>query len=362
MKLLNPGPVTLTARVRQALLREDMCHREQDFADLTLRVTKALSEVYEAPGFTPVLLSTSGTGAVEAMLSLIDEGSPTLVVANGVYGERAAAMLKTHKKPFQLIQGDWLEGLDVASAEQALSKAKAEGKPFAHVFAVHHETTTGRLNDVAPLGALCKRYSVPMLLDAVSSFGGELIDFEGWNLEACAATANKCLHGVPGIAFVVAKETRLARGGTGATSVYLDLFRYWKEQKTGFSPFTQAVQSLFALDEALAEFFEQGGAKARNQRYRSLTARFQSQLAESGISTFLDDPSCYSAMLTSYRLPKSASYTKLHDRMRAEGFIIYAGQGSFSGQMFRIAVMGDLHDKDVDHALRILREELASHD
>ena len=92
-----------------------------------------------------------------------------------------------------------------------------------------------------------------MLLDTVSSFGGEFIDFANWNIAACAATANKCLHGVPGIAFVLVQRSILDAGVSGATSVYLDLFRYYQEQERGSTPFTQSVQVCYALAEALRE-------------------------------------------------------------------------------------------------------------
>ena len=32
--LLNPGPVTLSERVRNAMLGPDLCNREPEFADL----------------------------------------------------------------------------------------------------------------------------------------------------------------------------------------------------------------------------------------------------------------------------------------------------------------------------------------
>lgn len=351
MKLLNPGPVTLTERVRKALLRDDLCHRESEFAELTRGVMTRLSRVYPEAEKThvPVLLTASGTGAVEAMLSLVPKAGKVLVVANGVYGERAAAMLEAQGKAFEIVKSGWLEPMDLGAAE-ALLKTKA----FSHAFAVHHETTTGRLNDVGALGRMCKMHGTALLLDAVSSFGGEHIRFEDWNLEACAATANKCLHGVPGIAFVIAQKDALARP-SGATSVYLDLKRYAAEQEKGFSPFTQSVQAMFGLDEALAEFAEQGGVEARNHAYRQRTALVMDGLAKMNVTTLLGSRDAYSSILTSYRMPSSLSYDKLHDHLKARGFIIYAGQGRFQGEIFRIAVMGDVTTSDIERLLDEIR-------
>lgn len=357
-KLLNPGPVTLTDRVRKAFDAEDVCHREQEFADLVKRVMGKLARVYpEADGaYVPVLLTGSGTAAVEAMLgSLTPRDGKTLVVSNGVYGERAAAILEAQGKAFTMLKSaSWLDGIDLAGAEAALA---AGG--YTHVFTVHHETTTGRLNDVDAIGALCKKHGVPLLLDAVSSFGGERIRFDEWNLEACAATANKCLHGVPGICFALVRESAFESKKTGSSSVYLDLFRYRQEQKNGFSPFTQSVQAMFALQEALRELADGGGWEKRHAHYRTLTAHVMSGLAEMGIEILLESPKAYSSILTSYHLPPNMKYEALHDTLKQKGFVIYAGQGKFSGSIFRIAVMGDLGRGDVDRLLgeiRVLRE------
>jgi len=357
MKLLNPGPVTLTARVRAALARPDMCHREAEFADMCSRILSKLGAVYPASqaGYTPVLLTSSGTGAVEAMLSVVPrrehaKGTRTLVVANGVYGERAAAMLAAQGKEHDVVSSPWTRPMDLAKVDELLAKGG-----YAHVFAVHHETTTGRLNDLPALGALCKRHGVKLLLDAVSSFAGEDIRFDEWNLEACAGTANKCLHGVPGIAFVlVAHEVFTARE-TGATSVYLDLFRYRREQTKGFSPFTQAVHALFALDEALDELAALGGWETRHQKYVALTRQVREGLFALGIQPFLEDADSTGATLSSYRLPRGLTYEALHDHLKRKGFVIYAGQGPFSGEMFRVAVMGDVDATDMTRLLAEVR-------
>lgn len=349
-KLLNPGPVTLTERVRKALSRPDMCHREPEFAALTMDVIARLAAVYpeSQKDYVPVLITGSGTAAVEAMLgSLVAKtGKKTLVVANGVYGDRAAAMLKAQGKAYHTVEAKWTEGMDLAAAEKALQTGE-----FGHVVAVHHETTTGRLNDIDGLGKLCVKYNVPLLLDAVSSFAGERIRFAEWNLEACAATANKCLHGVPGIAFVVARASAFEGKETGATSVYLDLFRYRKEQAKGWSPFTQSVHVLYALQEALVELAETGGWEARHARYAALSQKVREGLFALGIPTFLEDAQVYGSTLVSYRLPFGVAYEQLHDTLKEDGFIIYAGQGPFQGQIFRIANMGDLTLQDMERVL-----------
>jgi 2-aminoethylphosphonate-pyruvate transaminase len=362
VKLLNPGPVTLTERVRRALSREDACHREADFAALARDVRARLLRVHPAAAetHTLALLTASGTGAVEAMLgSLVPRDGLAVVVANGVYGERAAQMLAAQGRPHEVVASSWTSAMDVDAVVRRLDAGAAPGRSRpTHVFAVHHETTTGRLNDLGALGTACKARGVPLLLDAVSSFGAEAIDLDAWNVAACAATANKCLHGVPGLSFVVVARAAL-EAPPAAPSVYLDLRRYAAPLERGEVPFTPAVQALFALDEALRELDEEGGAPARLSRYRALSRRLRAGLAALGIEMLLAERDCAS-MLTSFRVPRGLPYATLHGRLKEAGFVIYAGQGRFEGEVFRVAVMGDVHEADVDRLVGEIAQLLRS--
>ncbi len=351
--LLNPGPVTLTPRVRAAMSSVDLCHREPEFGELTLANHAGLETVYDdsRDDYAAVTLTGSGTAAVEAMLSAFcPSDSRTLVVANGVYGERIAKMLAALRRPADIIEAAWDAPIDMAGVE-----ARLRADPgITHVASVHHETTTGRLNDLDGLGALCRETGRRLLLDAVSSFGGERIEFADWNLEALAATANKCLHGVPGLSFVLAHRDALAQPGPSQSSVYLDLRSYFRAQQDGgFSPFTQAVPSALALGAALDELDAQGGWQNRRARYRDIAARVRATLRAVGVETLLDEQD-YSAVLCSYRLPESVRYDALHDELKDARFVIYAGQGKFAGRMFRIAHMGDIRDTDVTALERAL--------
>jgi 2-aminoethylphosphonate-pyruvate transaminase len=350
MILLNPGPVTLSPRVRRALAEsEDLCHREVEFAELTRDILARLEGLYAgAEDYAAVMLSGSGTCGVEAMLSTFAlKDRPTLVVANGVYGERMAEMLKRQGKPMWLARAEWIEPIDLAQARRLLD----EHPDIARVAVVHHETTTGRLNDLGELAALCRERGKGLLIDAVSSFAGEDIPLADWEPLAVAGTANKCLHGIPGIACVLARQEALVTQAletqvSQSTSLYLDLAGYYKEQRAGFSPFTQAVQAAQALQAALAEFADQGGWRARRDTYQARTDRIRDRLAKLGVAPLLP-PGESSSMLTAYRMPEGFSYPALHDHLKARGFVIYAGQGQFNGRIFRIATMGEIGDVDL---------------
>ncbi|HYF04607.1 MAG TPA: 2-aminoethylphosphonate aminotransferase [Patescibacteria group bacterium] len=355
MKLLNPGPVTLTSRVRNTLLGPDLCHREPEFGVLETEIRTLLTQVYNAPGYTAVLITGSGTAAVEAMVgSLVPSYGHALVVANGAYGQRIADMLRAQQKTSHLAESSWVDSINLMKVEELL-KTHPE---ISHVIAVHHETTTGRLNDIAPLGELCKMYDKKLLLDTVSSFGGEAIDFMHWNLEAVAATANKCLHGVPGVSFVLVRKETLEKGTSGAASIYLDLFRHYPEQERGSTAFTQSAQICYALKEALLELKDAGGWQARNRHYRELSGQVFRGLTLLGIQPLLSIDLPSSSILTSYRLPAGSTYPELHDHLKSQGFVIYAGHGQFSQDIFRIAVMGDVTSSDIERLLQAFKNFL----
>jgi 2-aminoethylphosphonate-pyruvate transaminase len=346
--LLNPGPVSLSEAVRKAAVSADLCHREPEYFRLQSQVRNELLEVYACDGalWTAVLLGGSGTTALEAMLiSLPARDARLLVLENGVYGERIARIAEIHAIEHQALQFGWTEAIDFSRVEQAL----AEGG-FTHVAAVHHETTTGRLNDVGRLARLCEQHGVELLLDAVSSFGAEDIPFDSPALAACAATANKCLHGIPGLCFVVARRSALQKGARPPRSLYLDLMLWAARQDQDSTPFTPPVNALLALDKALEELRAQGGWKARHARYSRLAGRVRRGLAARGVETILP-AGASSSVLVSYRIPAGTTYAAIHDHLKQWGFVIYAGQGDLAAQLFRISTMGDITDYDMERLL-----------
>ena len=350
MILMNPGPVSLSERVRRSLLNPDLCHREPEFFDLQDDIRAGLLAVYglKEAEWTAVLMTGSGTAAVDSMIASVPHADArVLVLDNGVYGERMAQMCAQYRIVHERLKGAWLEGPDLDRVAERLAQGG-----FTHLAVVHHETTTGRLTDITALGRLCAAHGVQMLLDGVSSFGAEAIDFAATGLAAVAATANKCLHGVPGVSFVIIRRTAL-RDAVSRT-YYLDLARLARLQDERNTPFTPAVHVYYGLQEALREYQEQGGRVARFQRYAALAEQVRAGLAQLGVAGLLAAAES-SVVLRAYHLPQGISYAVLHDALKAEGFVIYAGQGDLSRTLFRISTMGEIMPADIVRFLACLR-------
>ncbi|MEE4216653.1 MAG: 2-aminoethylphosphonate aminotransferase [Xanthomonadales bacterium] len=346
--LLNPGPVSLSDAVRKAAVGSDLCHREPEYFKLQDQVRKGLLDVYgcDEATWASVLLGGSGTTALEAMLSsLLPREARLLVIENGVYGERISRIAEIHGVRHEAVQHGWMDAIDFERVERAL----AEGG-FTHLAAVHHETTSGRLNDVHKLAALCETHGVSLLLDTVSSFGAEDIPFDSPALAACAVTANKCLHGIPGLCFVVARRSALAAGAEPPRTLYLHLPLWLEKQDQQGTPFTPPVNSLLALARALDELDKQGGWPGRRAYYADLAGQVRATLAEFGVQAMLEEGAS-SCVLNAYRIPEGFSYERIHDGLKQWGFVIYAGQGSTVTEMFRISTMGEITHYDIERLL-----------
>jgi 2-aminoethylphosphonate-pyruvate transaminase len=348
--LLNPGPVNVSPRVAAALGRGDLCHREPECARLLARIRARLLELF-APrgGFTAVLITGSGTAALEAAVtSAVSDRGRLVVVANGVYGERIATMARAARIAHTVVRGEWTAPPDLAAVEAAVRESDVEA-----VAVVHHETTTGLVNPVGAVGRLAREHGKLLLVDSVSGLAGDRLDLDEAGADLVVGTGGKCIQGFPGMAFVLVRAAVLARLATyPPRSVYLALSTYAHEPV----PFTPAVQVAYALDEALAELLEEGLA-ARITRYAAAASLLRAGFERLGLDCLLA-PALRSNSVTSLRLPAGRTYGELHDGLKARGFVIYEGQGHLRSAIFRIANMGHLTGDDFTRCLGALAEVL----
>jgi 2-aminoethylphosphonate-pyruvate transaminase len=352
--LLNPGPVNVSPRVEQALLRGDLCHREEEFSDLLVAIRTKLLCAFAPHDYTAVPISGSGTLAVEAMVSsALPEGKKLLVLNNGVYGERILRMAEAHRIPTVELRYDWTERPDLSQIESTL---KAD--PTIHAVAlVHHETTTGLLNLVNEVGTITRRAGRWVLLDAVSSLASEELDLVRDGVDLCACTANKCIQGLPGVSFVLVRNKAMAAMQQyPRRSLYLHLPLHWEAQERRSIPFTPSVQTWYALDEALDELLEETVA-GRIRRHYTAARLLREGFARLGLKSLLPS-NLQSNSLTSLLLPEGMTYQSIHDGLKERGFIIYEGQGKLQTGIFRVANMGHLTLDDFRRFLTALETVL----
>ena len=352
--LLNPGPVNVSPRVQQALLRGDLCHREEEFSDLLVAIRAKLLQAFAPSGYTAVPVTGSGTLAVEAMVSsALPEGKKLLVINNGVYGERMLHMAEAHRIPAVELRYDWTERPALGQIESTLRADSA----IDAVALVHHETTTGLLNLVTEVGAITRRAGRLLLLDAVSSLAAEDLDLIRDGVDLCACTANKCVQGLPGVSFVLVRtDAMTAMQHYPRRSLYLHLPLHWEAQEKRSIPFTPSVQTWYALDAALDELLEETVTK-RVKRHYTAAQLLRDGFARLGLKALL--PAAHqSNTLTSLLLPEGMTYPRIHDGLKERGFVIYEGQGRLQTGIFRVANMGHLTLDDFRRFLAALEEVL----
>jgi len=351
--LLNPGPANTSPRVRQALLMPDLCHREPEFFDVMRECRARLVRAAGAErAFDAVLFTGSGTAAVEATLaSAVEEGHALLVVDNGVYGDRMLRIARAHRIPAEVLSYD--ATTPVAPADVA--RRLREHPEVSHVAVVHHETTTGLLNPVEAVADVAAAAGRRVIVDAMSSLFGEPLDVTREGVDFVTASANKCLQGIPGVSFVLARRTALeALRGRPPRSVYLDLFNHWATQEQDNTPFTPAVQILHAMREALVEL-EGEGVAGRIARYGENCRVLRSGMAALGFEILVPE-GARSRILTTFRFPPGLAYDALHDAMKRRGYVIYAGQGAIRTYAFRVSNMGTLTPKDMQAVVAAFAE------
>lgn len=357
MILLNPGPVNVSERVRNALHRPDICHREPEFAELLQSIRRKLLAAF-VPGaeseYTAIVLTGSGTAAVEAaILSSIPHGKRGLVINNGIYGERLSGMLGIHRLGVAELKSDWTLRPDPEKLRLALRQ-----HPEIHAVAmVHHETTTGLINPVKEIAEVVDSQNRVFIVDSVSGLGGEPLNITGPHIYMVAGTAGKCIQGFPGVAFVLVRKGFMERmQNYPKRSWYLHLPHYYVNQEKGSIPFTPAVQVYYAFDEALNELLEEGVAN-RIARYKKAAALIRRRLNGLGLKPVLP-AEVQSNTITAYHLPTGVTYEMLHGGLKQQDYVIYAGQGQLEQKIFRVANMGALSEQDLNGFLDAFQQVL----
>jgi 2-aminoethylphosphonate-pyruvate transaminase len=349
--LLTPGPLTTSTETKAAMLR-DWGSWDAAFNALTGSVRRDLVAIAHA-GDTHVCvpLQGSGTFAVEAALgSLVPRTGKTLVPDNGSYCKRIVRILQCMGRASVVLPFDEKEPADAARIEAALLADPA----ITHVALVHCETGTGILNPLGAIAAVVAKHGRKLIIDAMSSFGAIPIDAREIAFDGLIAASGKCLEGVPGMGFIIARRSALEGAAGNSPSLALDLVDQWKYlEKTGQWRFTPPTHVLAALRAAIDQYLAQGGQAARLARYTRNCGALVAGMRALGFETFLPD-ALQAPIIVTFHSPQDPAYDfgEFYRRVRDRGYILYPGKLT-AVDTFRVGCIGAIDAE-------VLREVVAA--
>ncbi|MGF1695633.1 2-aminoethylphosphonate--pyruvate transaminase [Vibrio lamellibrachiae] len=349
--LLTPGPLSTSKTVREAMLK-DWCTWDDDYNKEIVEVIrhKLVNLATKHSGYTSVLMQGSGTASVEATIgSVMGDKDKLLVVDNGAYGARIAQIADYLNIDCRVISPGEVNQPNLDSVEQCL----IDDDTITHIAIVHCETTTGMLNPIEQVANLGKKYNKVIILDAMSSFGGIPLDIHEIGIDFMISSANKCIQGVPGFGFVIAKQSLLEQCKGNARSLSLDLYDQWQcmENNHGKWRFTSPTHTVRAFYQALNELELEGGISARHKRYQTNQTTLVEGMASLGFKPLLDK-ALHSPIITAFYSPTHEKYNfhRFYQELKEQGFVIYPGKVS-DADCFRIGNIGEVYPQDIERLI-----------
>ena len=354
--LFTPGPLTTSPKVKQAMLR-DLGSRDTEFIGIIKDVRERLVRLgTDSDEYTAVLIQGSGTYGIEATLSsVIPPDGKLLILINGAYGHRMLKIANIHRIPCESLVFPENTQPDVSALETALDK----DHEITHVAVVHCETTTGILNPIEAYGKIVKKHNRTYIVDAMSSFGAYPIDLKVCGIDYLVSTSNKCIEGVPGFAFVLARKESLKATQGFARTLSLDLLAQWEGlDGDGQFRFTPPTHAILAFRQALLELEQEGGISARGERYRENYEVTLSAMQGMGFKLYLDE-NVRGFIITSFNYPDHPNFKfkEFYERLSDKGHVIYPGKLSHA-DCFRIGHIGRLDASDVGSLMAAIAKTL----
>lgn len=352
-KLLTPGPLTTTESVKKEMLF-DHCTWDEDYKKITQTIRQELLDMagLSKEKYTTVLMQGSGTFGVEALFgSLIGENDKLLILANGAYGERMGDIARYNKINHRIYR----ESYDKVPSAERVKEILEEDSAITHVAMVHSETTSGILNDIESVGRVVKAMNKVFMVDAMSSFGGVPIDIDGIGIDFIVSSANKCIQGVPGFAFVICNRELLEKSKGTARSLSLDLYDQWKTmEKDGKWRFTSPTHTVLAFAKAIEEMKAEGGIEARSKRYYDNNSLLIKLMTSLGFETYIKN--YRGPVITTFLYPENANYTfgEMYEYIKERGYAIYPGKVT-EAVTFRIGNIGEIYKEDIEKLYNIIK-------
>ena len=354
--LLNPGPATTTDTVKMAQVVPDICPREKEFGDIMRNMRKELVKIVhgDTEKYTSVLFTGSGTMNIDVCInSLLPEGKKILFINNGAYTSRGVEVAQYYHLPYIDLKFSFDERPDLALVEKTIQ----ENPDIDIVYATHNETGTGILNPIREIGAIAHRYGKQMIVDTTSTYAMIPIDMDRDNLDFVMASAQKGLMAFTGLSFVVGNRALIEKSAAYPTrSYYCNLFlQYDFFEKTGEMHFTPPVQTVYATQKAIEEYWADGEEK-RYARHLEVWNAIHEGIARLGFKDIIKKE-WQSGMVVSIKYPDDPNWNfeKIHDYCYERGFTIYPGKVA-STDTFRLCTLGQIYKKDIEDFFVVFEE------
>jgi aspartate aminotransferase-like enzyme len=353
MKLFTVGPVACYPEVLEAMGRQMMSHRSEEYLELHYDTVKRLQSCLETENDV-YLFSSTGTGFMEASVINCVRDS-VLVCVNGSFGKRYADVGKTHGRKVILLEPPLGEPITVEALEAALR----DHPEVEAVALTHNETSAGLINPLQELASLVKDQGKLLLVDAVSSMGGTTIKVDDWGIDICFSSSQKCFGVPPGLGIGSVSPDALKKSDVVPNKGWyfdLKIWQRYHEQGRG-TPMTSAIPQVAGLNAALKMIAGKGGKDWYFDLYKTRNAKIRKGIEELGLSTFprrgFESPtvSCINA-------PEGVEGPEIYEAIRGEGFELAQGYGALKDTTFRIGNMGCIPEGHIDSMLEALGSAL----
>ncbi len=351
MILLTPGPVQTHPDVRAAM-NADVAPWNEGFRPVYERIRRRLLAIAGGVEGTHAVLPLQGAGHMlleAAIRTYVPPGGTVLIPANGEYARRLARLARESGRVLVELPLPDTRG---ARADE-VAAALAAHPEATHLALVQSETGSGIVNDPAAIGAAVRAAGRRMILDCVSAFGALPLDVAAMpELDVACFTANKCLEGMPGFGFAVARLDRLMQCGGNARSWSLDLCDVWHNTQVngwGSMRFTGPVQALLALDVALDRFDAEGGREPRLARYRTNAARLHAGIAALGVRPYLDAAE-QGPIVVTFHQPAGLDFPRFIEALARHGLAISA-YFTTEAPSFRVGAIGCVGLVEIEGAI-----------
>jgi 2-aminoethylphosphonate-pyruvate transaminase len=334
----------------------DICPREKEFVDIMDEVRRALVKVVHADPkkYTAVLFTGSGTVIQDALVnSLVPAGKKICVVNNGAYSARMVEIAGYYQIPCVDLKFPTTSLPDLKVVGEAL----ATDKDIAVVATTHHETGTGVLNPVREIGRMAHDHGCVFIADTISTYGLLPIDLEKENIDFCMSSAQKGLAAMTGVSWTVGNIAEIVKSKDyPKRSYYCNLFmQYDFFERVGEMHFTPPVQTIYSLQQAIKEYWEEG-EKARYERLSKCWEAIHKGMREIGLESVIDKD-IQSKLVVTIKAPQDGKFDffKLHDYCYERGFTIYPGK-MFGLETFRLCNLGVITHKDIEDFFVVAKE------